>query len=313
MRHPQSSLLVGLLAITLLGCSQVMTTITPGEESPTPSFTVPVVGSQTADKQTSTSASPTSPDPTPTSIPLAAVVNGMEISIAEYQSELAMYRTAVDREITPQEKKLVLDDLIDQAILAQESVDKGFAADQESLESRLEKITLEIGGPEELAEWKRAYNFDDDTFIKTMKRAVNAALMRDEIIASVPDIAEQVHVRQILFTDETEAKQALIGLQAGDSFDNLAAEFDPISKGDLGWFPRGYLYYSELEDAAFELETGQFSSVIETPSGYHIIMVIDRDPNRKLSQEALIKLQQQELQNWLETRRDQSEIIIFSS
>jgi len=313
MIHPQSSLLVGILAITLLGCSQVMTTITPGEENPTPSFTVPVVGSQIADEQTRTSASPTSPNPTPTSIPLVAMVNGMEISLGEYQSELAMYRAAVDREITPEEKKFVLDDLIDQAILAQESVEKGLAADQESLESRLEKITLEIGGPEELAEWKRVYNFDEDTFIKTMKRAVNAALMRDEIIGSVPDIAEQVHVRQILFTDETEAKQALIGLQAGDSFDNLAAEFDPISNGDLGWFPRGYLYYSELEDAAFELETGQFSSVIQTPSGYHIIMVIDRDPNRKLNQEALIKLQQQELQNWLETRRDQSEIILFSS
>jgi len=41
-------------------------------------------------------------------------------------------------------------------------------------------------------------------------------------------------------------------------------------------------------------------------------MVIDRDPSRKLTQEALIKLQQQELQNWLEAQRQNSDIQIIS-
>jgi len=312
MKRPQSSLIVGLLVISLLGCTQAQTPIVPGKESPEPLQTEPAVGSETSEPEIRTASTPTSPDPTPTSIPLIAVVNGMEISLAEYQSELAMYKAAVDRELTTEDEQTVLDDLIDQSILAQEAVEKGLAVDQKTLENRLEIIIAEIGGPEKLSEWMRTYDFDEDTFNKTLETSINAALARDELIAAVPDTAEQVHVRQLLFTDENEAEQVLIDLQAGNSFDNLAAEYDPILKGDLGWFPRGYLYYKEIEDAAFKLETGEFSSVIQTPSGYHIIMVIDREPSRKLTQEALIKLQQQELQNWLEARRQNSDIQIIS-
>lgn len=312
MKHLQSSLLIGLLVITMFGCNQEQASLTPSGESPAPLASESAAEAEVTSAQIKITSSPTIPDPTPTSIPLIAKVNGMEISLAEYQSELAMYEAAVDRELIPSDEQLVLNDLIDQAILAQESIEKGLAADQDSLDSRLEFITSQIGGPEKLAEWMQNYDFDEDTFNRTLERSVNAALMRDEIISAVPETAEQVHVRQILFTDENEAEQSLIGLQAGNSFENLAAEYDPISKGDLGWFPRGYLYYSNLEDAAFELETGQFSSIIKTPSGYHIIMVIDRDSNRKLTQEALIKLQQQELQNWLDIQRDQSDIDFIS-
>ena len=312
MKYLQSSLLVGLLVITMFGCSQEQASLTPSGESPAPLASESASAAEATGAQIKITSSPTPPDPTPTSIPLIAKVNGMEISLAEYQSELAMYEAAVDRELILSDEQLVLNDLIDQAILAQESIEKGLAADQDSLDGRLEYITSQVGGPEKLAEWMQNYNFDEDTFNRTLERTVNAALMRDEIISAVPETAEQVHVRQILFTDENEAEQALIGLQAGNSFENLAAEYDPISKGDLGWIPRGYLYYSNLEDVAFELETGQFSSIIKTPSGYHIIMVIDRDSNRKLTQEALIKLQQQELHNWLDTHRDQSDIDIIS-
>lgn len=312
MKHLQSSLLIGLLVITMFGCNQEQASLTPSGESPAPLASESAAEAEVTSAQIKITSSPSIPDPTPTSIPLIAKVNGMEISLAEYQSELAMYKSAVDRELIPSDEQLVLNDLIDQAILAQESIEKGLAADQDSLDSRLEFITSQIGGPEKLAEWMQNYDFDEDTFNRTLERSVNAALMRDEIISAVPETAEQVHVRQILFTDENEAEQALIGLQAGNSFENLSAEYDPISKGDLGWFPRGYLYYSNLEDAAFELETGQFSSIIKTPSGYHIIMVIDRDSNRKLTQEALIKLQQQELQNWLDIQRDQSDIDFIS-
>ena len=46
---------------------------------------------------------------------------------------------------------------------------------------------------------------------------------------------------------------------------SLAAEYDPVAEGELGWFPRGYLFDKELEDAAFGLQAGEYSQVIETP------------------------------------------------
>ena len=35
---------------------------------------------------------------------------------------------------------------------------------------------------------------------------------------------------------------------------------------------------TSIEEAAFALQPGQFSQVIETEIGYHILYLVDRDP-----------------------------------
>jgi hypothetical protein len=66
----------------------------------------------------------------------------------------------------------------------------------------------------------------------------------------------------------------------GESFEDLARQFsqDPGSAargGDLGFFGRGRMV-QPFEDAAFELQPGEISPVVETPFGYHIILVEER-------------------------------------
>lgn len=69
---------------------------------------------------------------------------------------------------------------------------------------------------------------------------------------------------------------------AGEDFAALAKEFseDPGSAeggGDLGFFPRERMV-APFADAAFALEVGGLSEVVETRFGCHVILVTDRKP-----------------------------------
>ncbi len=103
--------------------------------------------------------------------------------------------------------------------------------------------------------------------------------------------AEQVKASHILIpveeadTEETKAekKQKLEGILAevrgGADFAALAQEHSSCPSktrgGDLGFFPRGQMV-GEFENAAFALEVGQVSDVVETQFGYHIIKLTDK-------------------------------------
>jgi len=120
---------------------------------------------------------------------------------------------------------------------------------------------------------------------------------------TVPEAAEQVNVQQILVRSPDTAADILRRLNAGAEFATLAAEYDPITKGILGWFPRGYLTQPKVEEAAFGLEPGAFSAAIETDFGYHIIYVLERENDRTLSVDARLTLQHNAIEYWLVEQR----------
>jgi parvulin-like peptidyl-prolyl isomerase len=166
----------------------------------------------------------------------------------------------------------------------------------------------QLGGEDALADWMATYGYTLESFGRALTRSISAAWMRDQIIAAVPKGAEQVHARQILLYNSEQASEVYAQLEAGNDFGNLALQYDPLTGGDLGWIPRGYLPDADLEEAAFMLELEQYSPVIETLAGFHILQVIGRDPQRPLPPEALVIVQTQMLQEWLEARRDGADI-----
>ncbi len=84
-----------------------------------------------------------------------------------------------------------------------------------------------------------------------------------------------------------------------------------VADGELGWFPRGYLFDATLEDAAFSFTGRGVQAVIETPSGFHILQVIERNAQQPFSPDARYILQEQALQDWLAQRRSQSDIQVI--
>jgi len=125
--------------------------------------------------------------------------------------------------------------------------------------------------------------------------------------AEVPTSAEQIHARHILVDTEAKAKEVLEKLKAGASFEDLAKaeSTDTQTKdkgGDLGWFPRGVMV-PEFDDVAFSLPLNQYSDPVKTTYGYHIIQVLEKDPNRPLEDPILTDRRNAAISDWLDKAR----------
>jgi peptidyl-prolyl cis-trans isomerase C len=245
---------------------------------------------------------------------MAISVNAEGITVDELNAELARYKasmTALGKTVSDEQAlQAVRDDIISQLLLSQAAVSEGFVMDQAAFQQRLDALTTKIGGADKLAAWEQAHGYSAESFNQSLKRAAAAAWMRDKVMSAVPNTAEQVHVRQILLYNEDVAKSYYSQLQSGADFDELAAQVDPVTRGDIGWFPRGYIAEKAVEDAAFSLEVGAYSAIVPGEVGFHIIKLLERQPERGLSPDALSVMQTRALNDWLANRRQQSNIVL---
>ena len=283
------------LALGLSACASV-STLPPASSTPEPTFT------------------PMPPTATPE--PMALTVNGEGITLVEFNAELARYsasQTALSKPFDPiVAASIVSDDFVAQLLLAQAARTNGFFLDDAGLQARIDLLASSIGGADALSAWQNAHGYSEQAFRSALKRAAESAWMRDRIISNVPSTAEQVHVQQILAYNEDGARSALSQLNGGTDFGELAASpfYDPTTHGDLGWFPRGYLLNKDIENAAFSLEVGQYSDVIATDVGFHIVKVLARDPARPLSPDAYLTLQDLALKNWVDEQKKLADVVL---
>ncbi len=82
-----------------------------------------------------------------------------------------------------------------------------------------------------------------------------------------------------------KAKDIKKQLDNGADFTELAKKYNegPAAKngGDLGYFAKGQMV-PEFDKAAFALNVGQISDVVETPFGYHLILVEEKKASQRL-------------------------------
>ena len=250
--------------------------------------------------------------PTPTPPPSAAVVNGEYITIAEYEAELARFQTAIALQglSLPDDEasQMVLEDMIAQVLLSQAAREENFELTEADLQSRIDALVSQLGSADALTQWQSAHGYDDASFRVALKRSIEAAWMRDNIIAGVPASVEQIHLRQILTYNEADAQTALAELSAGTDFDELAARYDPVTGGELGWVPQGYLLDANADAEVFALQTGEVSAIIATEAGFHIFKAVER-AEHELSPDALLAMQELALKNWIADQREKSDIV----
>ena len=259
-------------------------------------------------------ATSTPEPPTATPEPIALTVNGEGITVVDFNAEVARYtaaQTGLGKTVSSADAtSAVIEDFITQLLLAQAAHANGFILDDAALQARIDSLATQIGGAEALSAWQTNQGYSEQAFRSALKRAVESALMRDKIISTVPSTAEQVHVQQILLYNEGTAQSFLTQLNGGADFNTLAFDANPVTRGDLGWVPRGYLLDIKIEEAAFGLAVGEHSEVITTDVGFHILRILARDPSRPLSPDATLALQELALKKWIEEQRRLASIVL---
>ncbi len=90
---------------------------------------------------------------------------------------------------------------------------------------------------------------------------------------------EQIRASHILVETREEAEEIAAQLKEGADFADLAKEHskDPSAAqgGDLGFFGKGRMV-APFEEAAFALEVGETSNIVETEFGFHIIKLTEK-------------------------------------
>jgi len=261
----------------------------------------------------------------PTAVPQgpAAIVNGQEISMASFLREIEKQQAGLVQSgvnlNTPQgkaqleqAKQLTLDNMIDDVLVMQEAAKQSVAVSDAELDAELQMIVSSLGGQAKFEEQLKIAGQTLDEARTTLRTQMTYLRMRDRVVGNL-QTAEQVHARHILVNSQATAQTLLAQIQAGADFGQIAqqASQDSLTRstgGDLGWFARGTLTAKEVEDAAFALQPGQISDVVQSAFGYHLVQVLERDPARKLEGNAFVEAQRQAMENWLNGLRGQAQV-----
>lgn len=198
---------------------------------------------------------------------VAATVDGAPISKAQLDG-IMQQQAAQGMPDTPDTRKVVVDNLALQMLVAKEATAKG-----------LDK-TPEVSGNLEIARQSILANAFVKDYLKTATVS-DEALKAEYEAFKAKSGGNEYKARHILVKTEDEAKDIIAKLKKDiKSFDGLAKakSMDPGSKangGDLGWFnPSGMV--PEFGAAVAKLEKGKFTEEpVKTQFGYHVIVLDD--------------------------------------
>jgi len=169
------------------------------------------------------------------------------------------------------------------------------ALDSVEWQLTLDAVKRAISGPVELSDEQIAAYFAEHSADYATEEQVRASHILfgtsdDDLLAYIAEHPADYGVEgnppeldevrdQVVADIREEAERVRAELVAGADFAELAREYSTgptgPAGGDLGWFGRGEMV-APFEEAAFALEIGEISEVVETEFGFHIILLTDR-------------------------------------
>lgn len=257
-----------------------------------------------------------------------ALVGNDIVMLSEIEAEAQMMRArglTVDKTARCE---ILENMLVSKLFLTQAKLDSLTVNDAQvsaSLDQRVNEIMSTLGGEQKTEEyfgkplyklrqeWRQTLN--DQSLIQEMQRNVASNTPKltprdikkycEETPAEdLPMVSTKYRIRQIGIYPDREAaelavKERLVNLRErivnGEKFSTLARLYsqDPgsLSKGgELGMASRA-IFWPAFSDAAMSLKVGQVSQVVETPDGFHIIQLIEREGDMFNARHILIKPQ----------------------
>ena len=240
------------------------------------------------------------------------------ILLSDLQKEMAQMQSAglLEEDTNPED---VLNEMINQKLIIQKAKDLNLTVNDEEIkamaENYLKKVKAQYPNPSAFAADLKKSNLTESDLLNLYKdllseRNLSEQILNKEIIKKVSVTETEVVnfynatkdslavkpvswdlgiiFREIKPSQESketklaEIKEIQKRLKNGEDFATLAStESDCPSKevgGDLGFFKRGQMV-KPFEDAAFALQLGEISDIVESEYGYHIIRLEEKRGN----------------------------------
>jgi foldase protein PrsA len=258
----------------------------------------------------------------------AALVNGQPVMKVEYEKQLNLAKKALEgrgqdlktedgKKILEGIRQQVLQDMINLVLIEQAAAAQGVVVTQQAIDAATDKSIKEGGGRPGFEKWLKDTGQTEADYKIMIRASLLTEAIGAKITGQLPERAPQVHARHILLGTEPDGQKVLQELKKkGGDFVALAKKYsiEQSTKdkgGDLGWLTRNMLP-AEIDTVIFSLEPKQISGVISDTFGtFHVIQVIEKDPNRKLTNEQRAALNNAAFMSWLVVQRQAAKIETF--
>lgn len=271
-----------------------------------------------------------------------AKVNGENISKTEFDKEFDMYKNVYKKQFgedimskdagngkTFEEaiKEQVLEKIIMEKIILENAKKEEITVTDDELNNQIKSYKEVLGSDEKYKTFLSENNLTEEYFKEGIKTEMIIDKYRTKYIEGLKidekeakkhfeenkDSYIKVKASHILVETEEQAKSILEKIKNGEDFHALAGKESidsgsAVNGGDLGYFRKGDMV-PQFEEAAFSLEPGKISDIVQSDYGYHIIKVEERLENfEDLKDEVMENLKNTKYQENIKKLREEAKV-----